>query len=676
MRTAFHLFIWIAFTLIAPTAYGQGASTIEPYEILYGRPLGIHPRLSAQKMVPSAGTLALVQARTDALLARVSSVSAALGPSPKAASLKDLAKTVHEEESEAVKLRDRGKHYAAWHKASLDFVEIEFLVGFVEAVAKEALQDTSGGHGSLSKLPELRARLDQFYTRLQLTRPSSVSVALALTAAYTDWVDATSLLDLVQNRPAELLGMLEPHLGPTKAEHRDKIVRWFLEPIAVPLLQWCLEDAELRLQSSQADPISVIQPSEAELRRLAQAYARAARANLTLAESLIEGRTLPTRTSEQQVAGRFGALLIAERLDYVRVHQKDFGMPGMLANLGVSAAAYRASLNVLAELHVLTAPQVASASGADAVAAAVAQARTIGMQLEELRVLDSAAQAQAALGHVPTPVLLAYQRAQELHEGDAEDQELAQIEQIESTVMAQLAAGLSSPAPRQSFPIDDNGPNVGAEPTREDYVLACIERLRFSELASAKGFLVNKAPRMPEFERDNLIEAALVEACLRARDLRSSVRPYFFEMLRNDLAQWYREVEIFERNAPRLTTTCTGAPSALEGLLGHEQCTLLQQAMGALPDELRELMELRYYKKLSEAEIAQQRGCSERTVRRRLNQSLELLREFFKKQDPSAFSLRLSVRALGWLALWAPYLHTPAAAERPKCLNLGGSQEI
>lgn len=675
MRSVLSVIVWLAVILITSAARGQGASAIEPYEVLYGRPLVIQLRLPTQKMLPSEGTLALVQARTDTLLARVASVSAALGPSPSKQSLKDLATTVHQEESEAADLRNRGKHYAAWRKASVDFLIAEYLTGLVEAAAKEVVQDASGGRGSLSKLPEARARLDQFYTRLQLVRPSSVSVALALAEAYSQWVDATSLLDLVQNHPTELLALMEPHWGTVSAEKRDPFVRWVLEPIMVPVLQWIVEDAELLLQASQSDPISVLRPGESELRRLAKAYTVAARANLAVAAGETEGSKLPSRTPKQQAVGRLSYVLITQRLEYARSHQNDVGMSAVLANLGVSAAAYRASLDELAELHILTSPQVAAASAGGDVAAAISHMRTLGMQLEDLHTLDAAAQAQAALGHVPTPVRLAYQRAQELHEGDAEDQELAQTEQINATTLAQLAAGLASPPPRASFPIDDNGPNVGAEPTREDYILACIERLRFSELGAARGFLVNKALQLPEYERDNLIEAALVEACTRARDLRSSVRPYFFEILRNNLAQWYRDVAIFERSAPKLTTTCTGAPDQFEGLLGRQRCTLLQEAMQQLPENDRKLIELKFYEKLSYADLGQRLGIKEDAARQRVNRALNRLRDFFKAQEPDSFSLRLLLRTL-WGADRIAWMAASAARHGAKCLDLKDLQEI
>ena len=80
MRSVLSLIVWLAVILITSAARGQGASAIEPYEVLYGRPLVIQLRLPTQKMLPSEATLALVQARTDTLLARVASVSAALTP--------------------------------------------------------------------------------------------------------------------------------------------------------------------------------------------------------------------------------------------------------------------------------------------------------------------------------------------------------------------------------------------------------------------------------------------------------------------------------------------------------------------------------------------------------------------------------------------------------------------
>jgi RNA polymerase sigma factor (sigma-70 family) len=297
------------------------------------------------------------------------------------------------------------------------------------------------------------------------------------------------------------------------------------------------------------------------------------------------------------------------------------------------------------------------------------------MQLEELRVLDAAAQIQAAVRHVPVPILLAYQRAQELQEGDAGDQELAQAEQIDATVLAQLAAGLASPPPRSSFPVAEDESNVGAITNREDYIVGCIEKLQFEITSQATGYLVNKDPQVPASDREEMIRSAIVKTCTRARDLRRDVKPLFWNLLKKNRVDRFRAVQVLERNAPRLTDTCADQPSSEQDLTGQHQCDLAEQAMGTLTPEERQVLDLRYGEGLPYEQVGQRLNIDKEAARKRVNRALQQVRAFYKKLLDQQ-SQRLPARGLFWRDLWAMLRHLNTARLNAKCPDLRELQEI
>jgi len=97
--------------------------------------------------------------------------------------------------------------------------------------------------------------------------------------------------------------------------------------------------------------------------------------------------------------------------------------------------------------------------------------------------------------------------------------------------------------------------------------------------------------------------------------------------------------------------------------------------MQQLPENDRKLIELKFYEKLSYAELGLRLGIKEDAARQRVNRALNRLRDFFKTQEPDSFSLRLLLRALlgsdrlAWLA-------ASAARDGAKCLDLKDLQEI
>lgn len=646
-------------SLLPALARAQHPSFIEPYEVLYRKRQLLQRALNQEQMSPSMATLALVQARTETMLARLATVTPGLGPSSGPPKLNRWATSVKRHRSEAELLRDRGKHYAAWWKASLDFVAAEFLRGLLEAVSRDDSQDVAGG-GATNRLMEVRARLEAFRTRLDVVRVNSVSVGLALSDAYATWVDTTSLLDLLQNRPADLVAMLNP-LGIRIPEaKREQFVRIFMESLVVPVIQWSVEEAELVLQASQADPVTLLRPDEAGVREIARAYADAARANLTLARSQREGRKLPERGPDREFASRIGGDLLTQALTFERQHRQDSGMQNAFLMLGTSRSAYADSLGELTETQVQLAGQVAAAPDQESAEKEMDRLRMIRLFEFEQRDREVAAQARAMLGHVPAYIGLTYARGLELNEGDAEDRELAMSELIATQTLAELAAGLGAPAPRDATPIDDS-----LESSPQDFIRVCIGRLTYSMEGPAWGLVTKHSFNLSREEFRELFLNAVVQTCTSARDLSSSApRSLFMKVFSDQIIDWYREVRVFGRAAPKLTDICSVIPQPDQELLERQPCSLTQQAMSTLSDQERQIVELHEIQELSYKEIAQKlgTGLNEDTVSKRGRRALAKLKAAYKRLD-DPISMRWSVPAnVGlWAALWTAPRGLPPA---------------
>jgi RNA polymerase sigma factor (sigma-70 family) len=225
-----------------------------------------------------------------------------------------------------------------------------------------------------------------------------------------------------------------------------------------------------------------------------------------------------------------------------------------------------------------------------------------------------------------------YARGQELHEGDADDRELALTELANARTFAELAAGLGAKTPRDAVASEAETTSEGETNQRLAFV-ACIEKLRMEKTAQATGFLRKRAPEIQDADLRNLIDAALMKACTRARSLDDSVGPLFWTVLKNGLADWYREVAVFERAAPKLTADCDSEPPQLDDLLGREQCDLLKQGMSQLSNEEKRLISLRFEEGKTYEEIAAQLNIKPGTARKRVDRILERLRNFFRERD-------------------------------------------
>ena len=616
------------------SASAQTPSLIEPYEVLYGKPQLIQRALTPDRLTPSSASLALVQARTESMLARLGSVAATFGPGIGNDKLQRWATSIKRENTEAAQLRERGKPYAAWDKAIDDYLEAEFLSGLVEAIVNSAVQTHTAGTGSTSRLSEVRARLNTFYTHLGVVPVNSVSVALALSEAYGAWVELTSLHNLVENRPAQLLAMLQLSGAPVAPGKQGEFIREVMEPVFISIIQCYIEEAELALQASQADIATLVRPDEAELRKIARAYAEAARENRQLAQRQKEAHSLPDRGSERQFAGYLDYKLNQEGLSFEEQHRDEKGMAGALLLLGISRSAYSSSLAELIEIQVQLDPAVTLASTALA-ENEMDRLRKNRIVDAEQRTREAAAQARSVLGHVPALVSLNYAQAQELTDGSIEDREKALTELMESRTLAELAAALGAPPLGASTPIDDS---LASSPS--DFIRVCIGRLRFAMEGPAYGLLQKRSISLSRQEFRELFMNAVVQTCTSARDLTSSMpRSLFLEVFYNEVMTWFREVKIHEHAMPKLTDVCATLPRPDQELLERQSCTLTQQAMSMLSEEDRQILELNLIQELSYEEIGQRIGITKAAAEKRGQRALAKLRAAYKQLDPFSVSL-------------------------------------
>ena len=656
------------FTLFGqPAARAQQPVSVDPYEVLYGKRLTLPRREPPPDALrPPAQAVALVQARTDTLLARLSTLSATFGANSPKPSVQKFSNDLRKEHAEILALRDGGKPFAAWWKTTQFFLFSEFLFGFMEAILKEVVQNEAGGQGSLSRLPELRAKLDTFRARILLVRPNSPGVALAVLDAQADWVDMTTLLDLVQNQPALLYTLFDPMQLDIKPAQREQFIRWVVEPILSPVVQWWIDEAELRLQVSQAD--AVTQPlriEERSLRELSRAYAEAAAVNLKLLDLRAQGRVLPKRDSDDEMMGRIVYFMLAQRISYAQSHRDEAGLDAALTLLGTSFSAYRDSLYLHTAFEVATAPVLWGDEVRDTPEKARAATRSTLLSEESLRARQAAALDRIAVRVIPSPVILATQIGTELSDGATDDQERALSKFIDAVAMGQLAVAITAPLPGSaSGEAGEARTGVSAD-EQAAAITACIQQLEEDpeNLRWAGGFAFSKNwPLVGEALREQ-VRAAIFDTCTRARFLSGDMKTYFKQVFRNAYVDWWREVKVRERAAPQLTQTCdSGTAEQEEALIGQEVCSLRRQAMGKLSADERQVILWHHQEGLSYQDIGARLGTSAEAARKRVERAQGRVRELYKElareRDPISVRLPRPELPVGPGPAWAlPDVH-------------------
>lgn len=631
--------VWLASILIAPSAWGQQPVLVDPYEVLYGKRLLLPQRpIPDFARKPPSELVAMIETRTDLLLTKLNTTTAALGP-PEARQGKDksianLASGLANDRQRIQRMRDQGRPFAAWHVASQEFIAMEFAGGLFTAILKEALQEKTGGRGSLSRVPELRAKLDTFHARLTLIKPQNIGAVLAVLASYAQWVNLTVALDLLQNQPREIFRFLLDERAPSH-EDATRLSRWVVEPIFASILDWCLDESEHLLQASMADnSTQTLRIDEGVLRELSRSYLESARTNIKLLELRSEGRNRPKRDETDESFARLLALLLSKQVDYALVHRGDTGLEAALTQLGTSFDAYRSSLAAHDQLEIATAPVVPFDEVRDTNEKAQAATRNALLAERFLTARQAASLTRNAINVVPIPVLLAIQTGEELSDEDKDAKDRALEEFTDSQAMAQLAVALIAPIPGSA----SRGSDYVSDPEQEAAVMRCIEELRDREhgvIARAIGHAVGRGWRVQGPDLRNLIDQSIVETCTRARFLNENIARYFWRVYKNAHVNWLRDVEVEERGVPKLTQICEDVtPTPADDLLSRESCSLMRRAMGQLSKEEREVLRLSIEEKLSAGDIASQLNISEDAARQRVRRALGKLRQAYKDLDP------------------------------------------
>ena len=107
---------------------------------------------------------------------------------------------------------------------------------------------------------------------------------------------------------------------------------------------------------------------------------------------------------------------------------------------------------------------------------------------------------------------------------------------------------------------------------------------------------------------------------------RASVSTWIFTITRNTMIDHYRR----SRPSEELDENLSDSTELDEGLLNSETLTELANALRSLPEEMRDIVVLRYYDGKPLTEIAEMMGLSYGAVKLRHQNALMLLREYMK----------------------------------------------
>lgn len=677
LRRLLHIVVLLCGLLAAARpAVAQQPVLVDPYEVLYGKRLPLPQKPIPEPLItPSKDTIALVSTRSEALLTRARAVTATLGTRTGRASLQDMLTSLNEATAQVDATDGNLRPFARAHEVSTLFLFAEFWHHFSDAVVRQSLQNATGGTGSLSRLPELRAKVDAFHARIRQIRPQSVGTVLAVINAHAMWVNLTSLLDLLQHRPDELNQLVELVMT-VSPDKRERVVRFIFEPMAAPLIEWAMGEADLQLQASLADSKTErLRIEEPTLRELARSYREAAITNFELLGRRVEGRARPKRDKFEELVARVLTVLLTQQIDYARLHREDTGLDAAVQLLGVGLAAYQMSVYGLQHHEIDTAPVLWGDEERDTTEKAQAATRRGMLADEYATARRAAAQVRNVVGVLPTPIGMALQASIELAPGSKDDQDEALESLLAARAMADLAVALV-PVPGA---VSRGGTGTGiSEEEQEVAVEKCIDDLRSPQKAlgaSAESFSRSRGWRVSVEELRKLVKQAVLDTCTRAKFLNDQVSSLFWRVLKNAYIDWLRDYDSDQRRSNKLVETCEDSrPNSEEEILGQEACTLRKQAMGQLSPDERTLLQWRYEEELTYGEIGVRLGnVSEEAARKRVKRTQARLRQIYLGLQPQSHLLpRIPTP---WppsaLALWIvqPALVSPNLRREPRPLH-------
>ena len=153
LRQLLHISILLlGFLIWLRPASAQQPVLVDPYEVLYGKRLPLPQKPIPEPLIaPSKETIALVSTRSEALLTRARAMTAMLGTPNIRPELKQLVTGLNEATAQVDATDGNLRPFARAHQVSTLFLFAEFWHCFGEALARQALQEVSGGSGSLSR---------------------------------------------------------------------------------------------------------------------------------------------------------------------------------------------------------------------------------------------------------------------------------------------------------------------------------------------------------------------------------------------------------------------------------------------------------------------------------------------------------------------------------------------
>jgi len=154
-----------------------------------------------------------------------------------------------------------------------------------------------------------------------------------------------------------------------------------------------------------------------------------------------------------------------------------------------------------------------------------------------------------------------------------------------------------------------------------------VERYRLPALRFAYGIAGDEA--------EDAVQEGFVKAFRKLGTFRSEAafKPWLFTIIANEARNRRRSMSRRTKLELRVGTLAQPVGDAADdAAAAHEQRRRLADAVSSLPDRYREIVALRYFAALSEAETAEVLSCPLGTAKSRLSRALDLLRVEFDEE--------------------------------------------
>jgi len=178
------------------------------------------------------------------------------------------------------------------------------------------------------------------------------------------------------------------------------------------------------------------------------------------------------------------------------------------------------------------------------------------------------------------------------------------------------------------------------ERENDDWV-ACISRIRDAQDQAAFAELFNHfAPRVKSFLMRSGADATMAEECTQEVMATLWQKAHLFDPTRASAATWIftiarnRKIDAIRKHKRPEPEDLPWGPEAepdqADALVLQQESEQLGQALAALPDKQRTLIEKAYFGDLSHSEIAEQTGLPLGTIKSRIRLALDRLRHAMK----------------------------------------------